>query len=331
MSIVPFSLANNIGDRFLEMLRKHGINPGVSSKLENELLSLTALIEIWENPILIKDEECKLDILRSAAGLYDLGAKVLTVEPLQDFPTFLPHLRLIGEQKYDYASLGQNVASGPSDDTARKIAELYIGCLAVHVGTDVQLDSPTNAKGDNPDVMFTLKKDNSEQTSQRWALAIKTISTIQGQTIFERIREGALQIDDPKCSADRGMVVINAKSALDHDALWNGNYNNLSEGIVALKAQLDNLAEQANLNRPQQEWDDIFAAKVVRPIIFMGQTLITLPTLLSNKTPTILKMFSIYCANGTADETGYGIVFCMNEYMQKIKNGIPGGEGVLPS
>ncbi|WP_288493726.1 hypothetical protein [uncultured Pantoea sp.] len=97
--------------------------------------------------------------------------------------------------------------------------------------------------------MFTVKKDDSDESSQRWALAIKTISTTQGQIIFERIREGALQIDDPKCSADRGMVIINAKSALDHDALSNGNYNDLSEGIAALKAQLDNLAEQANLNR----------------------------------------------------------------------------------
>lgn len=331
MSIVPFNHANNIGDRFLDMLRRHGINPGISSKLENELLSLTALIEIWENPSLIEDEQYKLNILRSAAGLYDLGAKILTVEPLQDFPTFLPHLQLIGELKYDYASLGQNVASGPSDDTARKIAELYIGCLAVHVGIDIQLDSPTNAKGDNPDVMFTVKKDDREESSQRWALAIKTISTTQGQTIFERIREGALQIDDPKCSADRGMVIINAKSALDHDALWNGNYNDSSEGVAALKAQLDYLAEQADLNRPQQEWDDIFLAKVVRPIIFMGQTLITLPTPLSNKTPTILRLFSIYCANGKADETGCGLAFCMNEFMQKIQNGIPGGDGFLPS
>ncbi len=86
MSIVPFNHANNIGDRFLDMLRRHGINPGISSKLENELLSLTALIEIWENPSLIEDEQYKLNILRSAAGLYDLGAKILTVEPLQDFP-----------------------------------------------------------------------------------------------------------------------------------------------------------------------------------------------------------------------------------------------------
>lgn len=331
MSIVSFNDANNIGDRFLDMLRRHAINPGISSKLENELLSLTALIEIWKNPSLIEEQQYKINILRSAAGLYDLGAKILAAEPLQDFPTFLPHLRLIGELKYDYASLGQNVASGPSDDTARKIAELYIGCLAIHIGIDVQLDSPTNAKGDNPDVMFTVKKDDSEESSQRWALAIKTISTTQGQTIFERIREGALQIDDPKCSADRGMVIINAKSALDHEALWNGNYNDLSDGIAALKAQLDNLAEKADLNRPQQEWDDIFVAKVVRPIIFMGQTLIKLPTPLSKKTPTILRLFSIYCANGKADNTGYDLAFCMNEFMQRIQYGIPGGDGLLPS
>jgi len=57
-------------------------------------------------------------------------------------------LRLIGETKVRAASLAQNASSSTHDDTARKLAELYIGSLAVHVGIDVALDSPTNAKGD---------------------------------------------------------------------------------------------------------------------------------------------------------------------------------------
>ena len=52
-----------------------------------------------------------------------------------------------------------------------------------------------------------------------WALAIKTISSRSGQTIFERIADGAEQIDRKACIADIGIVIINAKSAIDHEAL----------------------------------------------------------------------------------------------------------------
>ena len=58
---------------------------------------------------------------------------------------------------YPAASLAQNAASGPYYDTARKITELYVGCLAAHTGTEVVLDSPTNSKGGNPDVIFKVE------------------------------------------------------------------------------------------------------------------------------------------------------------------------------
>jgi hypothetical protein len=221
--------------------------------------------------------------------------------------------------------LGQNAASGVFDDTARKLAELYMGCLAAHVGTDVILDSPTNAKGDNPDVIFTAQGCRLACRSQRWALAIKTIATEQGQTIFERIKDGADQIDDPRCSADKGMVVINAKNALDHNALWNGRFPGLPSVIAALAAQLDELADNAAANRPQAEWDALFTRKVVRPVLFLGQSLVQLPTPAGVQTPTSLKMLRAYGANGAVDPVGYGLATAMNDSMQVILRGIPGG------
>ena len=272
----------------------------------------------------------QVDILRSAAGLHDLAAKVLTVEPLTEFSTFLPHLRLIGETKVQVASLAQNAASGPHDDTARKFAELYIGSLAAHVGTDVALDSPTNAKGDNPDVMFTLQECGQAKPAQRWALAIKTISSKQGQTIFERIKEGAEQINVPKCKADRGMVVINAKSALDHDALWNAQFADLQSAIAALDGQLQWLIDQAAKDRPQIEWDALFEHRVVRPILFFGQSLVGLPTDAGTRTPTSLKMLKAYGANGSLDPVGRELAHQLNHWMQAILLGIPGGFGYFP-
>jgi hypothetical protein len=330
MTLVQFQAADNIGDRFLSLLHEAGIQPPVGSSLEDELLSLTQLIAVMKNPSLVSGAEHQVDILRSAAGFHDLAAKVLTVAPLPDFATFVQHLRLIGETKIRPASLSQNATSGPQDDTARKIAELYIGCLAAHVGTDVVLDSPTNAKGDNPDVMFTVRECDTAKPPQRWALAIKTISSKQGQTIFERIKEGAGQIDDPKCAAERGMVIINAKSALNHDALWNTTFTDLESAQKALGDQLDQLIDAADRDRPQHEWDDLFTRKVVRPVLFLGQSLVRLPTPAGPHTPTALKMLKAYGAHGPLDPVGHRLAHDMNHWMQVILFGIPGGAGYLP-
>lgn len=155
MTFVAFQDADNIADRFLILLSKLCIHPPSGSFVEDELLSLTQFIEVMRSPNLAQGTN-QVAVLRTAAGLHDLAAKVLSVEPIAAFATFVPHSHLIAETKVRAASLGQNAASGVFDDTARKMAELYVGCLAAHVGTEVVLDSPTNAKGDNPDVIFTV-------------------------------------------------------------------------------------------------------------------------------------------------------------------------------
>src|ERR1700690_2180849 len=220
MPLVSFEAAHDVGGRFLALLHKHGINPSAGSGMEGELLSLEELLEIAKNPSLAQGPN-QVAILRSAAGLHDFAAKVLSVEPLPEFSRFLPHLQLIAQEKVWTTSLGQNAASGPFDDTARKMAELYIGCLAAYAGTDVELDHPTKSLGENPDVLVDVNEILLTNKTRRWALAVKTISSKQGQTIFERIKEGAQQIDSARCQADVGMIVINAKSALDHELLWN--------------------------------------------------------------------------------------------------------------
>ena len=331
MTFIPFHDADDIGDRFLTILSRHNIHPPARSSFEDELLSLTQLIDVMKNPGLAQGA-MQVTLLRAAAGLHDFAAKVLSVESLAEFTGFLPHLQMIAQTKVAPASLSQNMSSPYNDDTARKMAELYMGCLAAHVGSDVVLDSPTAAKGDNPDVIFTVTPNacGIPQQPERWALAIKTIGTSQGQTIFERIKEGSKQIDDPKCLAQKGMVVINAKNALDHDALWNGTFSNLQAAMDALGNQLDRLADHANTNRPQPEWDAAFMGKVKRPVLFLGQSLVSLPTAAGARTPTALKMLKAYGANGAHDPTAHGLAHCLNHFMQTILLGIPGAAGSHP-
>lgn len=331
MTFVPFRDADDIGDRFLALLSRHNIHPPAGSSFEEELLSLAQLVEVMKNPALAQGVN-QVTLLRAAAGVHDFAAKVLSVEPLAEFSGFLPHLRLIAQTKMAPASLSQNMTSPFNDDTARKLAELYMGCLAAHVGNQVDLDSPTAAKGDNPDVIFTVAPTVSDvaQQPEQWALAIKTIGTTHGQTIFERIKEGAEQIDDAKCPAQNGMVVINAKNALDHQALWRGTFPDLQAAMNALGGQLNSLADNANANRPQAEWDAIFSGKVKRPVLFLGQSLVHLPTPAGMRTPTALKMLKAYGANGALDPTARGLAGCLNHFMQTILLGIPGGVGHQP-
>jgi len=331
MAFVPFQDADKIGDHFLDLLNRHNIHPATGSSFEDELLSLTQLIELMKNPNLAEGSR-QVTLLRAAAGLHDFAAKVLSVAPLPEFISFLPHLRLIAQAKIAPASLSQNMLSPYDDDTARKMAELYVGCLAAHVGTNVDLDSPTAAKGDNPDVIFTATPTVSKvaQPPETWALAIKTISTNQGQTIFERIKEGAGQIDAPKCSAQKGMVVINAKNALDHDALSNAEFSNLNDAMDALGGQLESLTNNANINRPQSEWDAVFLSKVKRPVLFLGQSLVYLPTPAGELTPTALKVLKAYGANGTLDPTAYELARWLNHFMQIVVHGNIGNIGSLP-
>ena len=126
------------------------------------------------------------------------------------------------------------------------------------------------------------------------------------------------------------MVIVNCKGALDHDALWNADFPDLDAAIAALSAQLNGLAQNAAADRPPSEWDELFQRKVRRPVMFMGQSLVHLPTPAHEQTPTSLKMISVYDAQGPLDRVGAWIARMLNEFMQKILLGIPGDNGRLP-
>lgn len=315
MSYITFSEAERIGDSFLKLLTDKGIQPPIHSALENEFLSLTQLMAIFKNPNCYSSIE-QDNIVRTSAGFFDFAAKVLSVARIEEFDEFLPHLRLINDRKYKEKSILQN-ATCLDDDMSRKMTELYIACLVAHIGTKIELDDPNHSKGKNPDIIFNVKPyiSKHQYETQTWAIAIKTISTTQGQTIFDRIQEAAHQIDVPDGKWDHGMITINTRDALNHDELWNADFPDL---------------ESANENRPQEEWEKLFKNKVVRPILFLGQSVVRLPTHSGNKTPTALKILLGDSANGIPNQVALNLCEYMNHFMQDISHGIPGSIGVPP-
>jgi|TARA_B100000519_G_C14259916_1_gene447126 hypothetical protein len=318
MTYFPFTDANDVGDRFLALLGRYGINPPPGSNLEEELLSLTQLLHVFSNPNIAPDDTL-VELHRAAAGVADFAAKILSVQEISEFDRFLPHLQLIAETKLKTASFGQNSAGAYNDDTSRKMAELYMGCLVAHLSQSVDLDSPTAAKGDNPDVIFETVPKTIPLRKEIWAFAIKTISSQSGQTIFERIREGAKQIEC--CRADSGMVLINTKDALDHDKLAASPYAKIDDALVDLKQQIVDLAERANEHRPQSEWDDLFLSKVKRPVLFLGQSMAYISDAGGRTVPMPLRMLLAYDANGQADPHAMGLATQLNWLMQEIRHG----------
>ncbi len=260
MTLVSYEFATSVVDNFHTLLSTHKINPPAPSKVQDDLFSMAELFEIWLNP---QDYIAQPCLIRAAAGAHDLASKVLCARELPEFETVLSHLRLMAEAP-DFSRITLMDGSSVRDDLSRKYAELYLACLAIHCGTGLTLDDPVNSKGDNPDVMMQFE-------GKTWALAVKTISSTQGQSVYENIAGAAKQIE--RSSAEAGLVVINAKNVIPHDTIWKNEYGNLDEAVAALKAVASEICTNASDNRPNEEWQDIFRGEsTVAPVLFILQT-----------------------------------------------------------
>jgi hypothetical protein len=315
MTFVPFIDADTIADVFLDLLGERGITPARGGKLEDEFLSVTELLEIWKDPRRAQGVANENEIIRSAAGVHDFAAKVLAARNTPEFGQFEEHLKLIATGKLR-TTLSQVTANDATDDAARKLVELYVASLAVHCGEDIRLDHPTNAKGDNPDILLSY-------LDKTWALAIKTPSSRHGQTLFENIKKAGEQIE--RSAADKGLVVLNVKNIIDHEALWNSSFATLDEATATLKAEIEKVCQAADRDRTAAEWDGVFAGhKTVLPVLLIGQSVVLLPTGASDKTPTPLKIMAACGFDRTFDQEGAELAHCLTHWTQVILRGEPG-------
>jgi hypothetical protein len=321
MSLTSFENADNIVDRFLALLKKHKITPPpVNSGIEAEMLSVIELLDLTKNP---SAGVGRPSLLAEGGGIFDLAAKVLAIESQPEFSSFIPHLQLFAS-KLPLASVVQTIPGDANDDVHRKISELYLGSLAVHVGTNVVLDHPTSSAGDNPDVLFDATR-IADGTTNRWALAIKTISTSSGQTIFERISEASVQINAPACVAGRGIVVINTQGALDPaKTLWPTTFKNLDDARDALKERIRTFADAASDKRPSSEWECVLSNKTSPVVLYMGHAVVRISGPGNIEVPTVIKVLYLDKPTETSDEEAESIAWYLNDYMQRITKGNPG-------
>lgn len=317
MTCIPYQNAKEITDRFLELLADRGITPPSRSGVEHEMLALVDLLDMWRNPERMRGIANEAEAVRCAAGIHDLAAKVLAAEALPDFASFDDHLKMVTSAR-EFTSIAQNTDADARDQISNKMAELYVGALAIHCGTGLDLDDPDHSKGDNPDVIVDYQ-------GKKWTLAVKTLASKRnGQTIFDNIRRAAEQIDASR--AEVGMVVINAKNVIEHERFWDASppFLGVDDATEALRGELRALAELAAVDRPQAEWDALFTGKVVPPIVFLGQTVAYLPLDGAFSAPTPIKSMVAYGCNRRLDPVGAQLVSCLNHWMQTILHGLPG-------
>lgn len=280
MTFVPYQSAKEVVDAFINLLHDNQISPPAGSRPESELLSMTQLLHDWKNPA---THSGNTQLLRDAAGAHDLAAKVLCARQCPEFRELLPHLKMLAEAP-DYARVTQLTRGDGRDDLSRKYAELYLACLAIHCGEGLRLDHPQRSRGDNPDVMLQFM-------GRTWALAVKTISSTQGQTVYENMLNAAVQIE--RSGANHGLIVINTKNVIAHDDLWKASFANEHEATQAIISQVRQICANAEENRSDEEWRRIFARpKVVAPVLFMAQSLVALP-IGDAQVPTPLKAIAV--------------------------------------
>jgi hypothetical protein len=156
----------------------------------------------------------------------------------------------------------------------------------------------------------------------RWAIAIKTVSSQQGQTLYENVKKAAKQIN--ASSADKGLILLNVKDSLNYKLLRKTHFNSVKDATDALKAELERLIVEIERDRPASDWDPIFAGNAKTPVLLMGQTMARVLVAGLGTIPVPIKMILAYSCGKDADKNGIELAESLNHFMQTILKGEPG-------
>jgi hypothetical protein len=115
LALVPFNNAEDIGDRFLELLADLGIDVSTAIQAKHDFLSGTAAVEAWRRPKTLPEASDTQHELQAAAGLNGLAAKVMAASKLPDFQSFrLPAFEASGSRTGAIPVQATSIAGGAS-------------------------------------------------------------------------------------------------------------------------------------------------------------------------------------------------------------------------
>lgn len=200
-----FKHAEEIVTRFERILASYGIEINPGSELEAICAEIQDLEAKRAGRSPIPPGDTRLDMAR-AMGVLHLAEYVVAIhEQGRRLDIMVPHMRLLNS-----SVVAQNVRR-IGDENANKLFELLLGLVCTGFATEIALDHPEHSKGDNPDIMFRYD-------GIKWALACKVPNGDSTISAFDNIKSAVEQID--RSNADRGIVVLNARNWINHDAVW---------------------------------------------------------------------------------------------------------------
>jgi hypothetical protein len=188
------------------LLAVHGIRIQPGGSLEQDVLAVLHLVSQKRARLADPTKEDIRPAYRTLIGVHEFASLLLSVQHNPQFTVLLPHLRLLNEGR-----ALQNTPSSGTDQAANKLFELYMAAVAIQCGEQVALDDPHSSRGDNPDILVTIR-------GQRWGIACKVLHGKTPQGFLDNLAKGLDQID--RSSAQIGVVAFNFKNIMEHDRIW---------------------------------------------------------------------------------------------------------------
>ena len=206
-SLIPFLDAQAEMQNFEAVLANYGIRIESGSDLELVAIIVSELEDIRSGRTVVDVNQDPRPTFRKAVGLLEFVAMLNRQDAAGGLKPFVGHLELLNRAK--------SVAPGVRtlrDEAANKLFELFWAMICLSVGTDLKLDPPEGAKGDNPDVLVTID-------GRRWGFACKAIEGQNPLSWYDLLKKGLEQIDKSP-EAETGCVVLNPSSLVHHDVMW---------------------------------------------------------------------------------------------------------------
>lgn len=323
MSFHSYANAEQLVFEFERVLNSAGISIRTGSVLERVALNVIDLHEKHVRPELRPSgEEDVRPAHRDLVGMADLASKVVSACSAGVPQGLVSHLALLNETD---APL-QNARASVLDQANNKLFELLIACLCIMSGADdVELDSPTSSKGNNPDVIARFHGDS-------WAFACKAVHGPGGMSIYENLKKAVSQID--RADVLRGIPVLSLKNILDHDSYWPVSpdtekpgdliffaFPSTSQPIQMMQDFVGKVARSV-AEAAGSELDEIFSSGKVAPGCLFYLPTVTTTWVEGNPIPTRLHMFN-YVPFAPIDEATWAVATALNGQLQGMSSMVP--------
>jgi hypothetical protein len=293
------------------LLRSHGIVVQTGTHLER--MALNVFDALYQRESSTSDQTADIrEPIKHLIGLNELACLILGVQQHPEFFKLVPFLRLLNE-----GMSIQNMPSPVIDQATNKVFELVAAVLALHCGTDLELDDES-AKGRNPDVLITIR-------GRRWGIACKALHGTNPEGFIVHLEKAIDQIE--KSPAETGVVFFTIKNLIDQAKYWAiTNPENVAGGEAPLfsafldpRRPFEMLAADANsvgnaLKRylPAGYLESAFEGKKALPGFLVWANVATAVVFSGLPVPTSARVMALQYVN-PIDQKDRAVLDCLHE------------------